>query len=267
VDDNATNLKLIRKQLTLWGCDCDEAQNGPLALEMLSKATEDKKPYDIAILDMQMPEMDGAMLGSKIKGDPQLKATPLVMLTSLGIRGDAAIMKDIGFSAYLTKPIKQAHLFKCLAAVVEEKEKNRQEKPDTFVTKHSIVEGQKGEACILVAEDNLINQKIILNFLRKFGYQAEIAVNGREAIQALSKKLYDLVLMDIQMPEMDGLQATAEIRNLSSSVISHDIPIIALTAHAMKGYREKCEQAGMNDYITKPIDPDELHAKIMHWVK
>jgi signal transduction histidine kinase/DNA-binding response OmpR family regulator len=267
VDDNATNLKLIHKQLKIWGCECDEALSGYLALEMLTKAVKEKKPYDIAILDMHMPNMDGAMLGSKIKSDPELKAIPLVMLTSLGMRGDAIKMKDIGFSAYLTKPIKQSQLFECLAAVAEDNKNNIPEKSSIFVTKHSMAEGKQGEVCILVAEDNMINQKIIANFLRKFGYQAEIVPNGREAINALSQKSYDLVLMDIQMPEMDGMQATAEIRALNSAVFRHDIPIIALTAHAMKGYREQCEQAGMNDYVTKPIDPDLLHEKIRHWIK
>ena len=267
VDDNATNLELIHKQLNSWGCECDQALSGYLALEMLKKAVKEKKSYDIAILDMHMPNMDGAVLGSKIKRDPELKAIPLVMLTSLGMRGDAVKMKDIGFSAYLTKPVKQSQLFECLATVVKDNKSEIREKSNILVTKHSLAEGQKGGACILVAEDNMINRKIIANFLRKFGYRSEIVPNGREAIQALSQKEYDLVLMDIQMPEMDGMQATTEIRALNSGVLRHDIPIIALTAHAMKGYREQCEQVGMNDYVTKPIDPDLLHQKVRHWIK
>jgi len=267
VDDNATNRKIVRGQLKFWGCNCDEAIDGVAALEELNRAAKDGNPYDIAILDMLMPGMDGAELGSKIKSNPKLKSTILVMLTSIGMRGDAARMKEIGFEAYLTKPIKQSSFFDCLVSVAGEKKIEKTMGNSSIITKHSMNESQKRKVNILVAEDNLINQKVISRIIKKMGYQVDIACNGIEAIEALSKTAYDLVFMDIQMPAMDGFEATKEIRNKKSKVINHDIPIIALTANAMKGDQEKCEKAGMNDYASKPIKPDIILKKIEKWTK
>ena len=264
VDDNATNRKVIRKQLTFWGFMCDEAYSGSRALEMMQAAAARKQPYEIAIVDMQMPIMDGAMLGEKIKNDPSLKHTYLLMLTSLGRPGDASRMKEIGFSICLTKPVKQVHLLASLNSAAGEVEEK------SMTGRAAGKENDAGDEAhdnvrILVAEDHKINQKVIFHILSGNGYRVDIVSSGREAIEALAKTDYHIVLMDIQMPEMDGLQATTRIRDRQSRVMNPQVPIIALTAHAMKGDREKFERAGMNDYISKPVDPKDLIEKIKMW--
>jgi signal transduction histidine kinase/DNA-binding response OmpR family regulator len=266
VDDNRTNRMILKYQLTMWDCRFDEAENGHVALDKMRNALADKDPFHIAIVDMLMPRMDGKTLGQLIKKDDQLKATKLILLTSVGMRGDAAEMRTIGFSAYLTKPIKQSQLFDCLVAVSDsDKQIPNAVTGPPLTTKHSINEANNQSIRILVAEDNKINQLVVLNILNKFGYPAETVANGQEAIKALEMIPYDLVLMDVQMPEMDGLEATRIIRDASSLVLNHHVPIIALTAHAMKGDREKCKNAGMDDYAPKPIDPMILLKKIKKW--
>ncbi|MEJ2104950.1 MAG: response regulator, partial [Ignavibacteriaceae bacterium] len=214
----------------------------------------------------QTPEMDGETLGQKIKQDPDLKNTKLVLLTSMGKRGDAKRIEEIGFAAYLTKPVKQSQLYDCLTTVFSRKIEELNNQTATIVTRHSIAEDKKRKHRILLAEDNIINQQVAMNILRKFGYNADVVNNGKEALRALEIMPYDLVLMDCQMPEMDGYKATGEIRNLTSKVLDHKIPVIAMTAHAMKGDREKCMEAGMDDYICKPINPQELLDIIEKWI-
>ncbi|MDY6989793.1 MAG: response regulator [Thermodesulfobacteriota bacterium] len=265
VDDNATNRLVLREQLRSWDCDYDEAQGGGVALEKLREAVAERRPFEIAILDMQMPEMDGETLGRKIKEDPDLEGTILVMLTSVVEPGGPARTKEIGFAAYLTKPVKQSELFDCLTTVVGKKAAGRDTAGEALVTRRSIADDRKRRIRILVAEDNMVNQKVALNLLEKFGYRADAVANGQEAIKALETVPYDLVLMDVQMPEMDGLEATARIRSPQSAVRNHRIPIVAVTAHAMKGDRERCLEAGMDDYTPKPIKPDELLEKIERW--
>jgi CheY-like chemotaxis protein/HPt (histidine-containing phosphotransfer) domain-containing protein len=267
VDDNATNRHVMKEQLRSWDCRFDEAIHGEQALYKLRQSVADGDPFGIAIIDMLMPFMDGEALGRRIKEDRGLKNTILVLLTSIGQRGDAARMKEIGFAAYLTKPIRRSQLYDCLLMVLGKKTEEG-ERPTSvpIVTKHSIAEDQKRKIRILLAEDNMINQKVVLNILKNFGYLADTVTNGQEAVQALEMVHYDLVLMDVQMPKMDGLEASAQIRNPKSPVSNHDIPIVAITAHAMIGDREKCLKAGMNDYISKPIDPKELLEKLEKWL-
>jgi len=265
VDDNATNRLVLREQLRSWHCHYDEAQGGAVALDKLREAVAEGRPFEIAILDVQMPEMDGETLGRKIKEDPDLEGTILVMLTSVVEPGGAARTKEIGFAAYLTKPVKGSELFDCLTTVVGRKAAGKDTSGETLVTRHSVAEDQKRKIRILVAEDNMINQKVALNLLKKFGYRADAVANGQEAIKALETVPYDLVLMDVQMPEMDGLEATALIRSPQSTVCNHEIPIVAVTAHAMKGDREQCLEAGMDDYTPKPIEPADLLEKIKRW--
>jgi len=214
-----------------------------------------------------MPEMVGEALGRAFKADQGLKDTALDMVTSWGQRGDAVRMKEIGFSAYLTKPIKQSQLFDCLVMVLgkppdgtEEGEKPR------LVTRHTLAEARH-EARILLVEDNVVNQKFALLLLEKSGYRADAVGNGKEAVKALETDAYDLVLMDVQMPEMDGYEATEVIRDPQSKVRNHDVPIIALTAHAMKGDRERCIEAGMDDYISKPIRAQNLAVVIERFLR
>ncbi|MDH3839150.1 MAG: response regulator [Desulfobacteraceae bacterium] len=289
VDDNVINRQVYREQLKSWGCRYGEASSGPQAIDELRRARETRDPFEIAIIDMQMPEMDGEELGRSIKQDPDLADTILIMVSSMGTRGDVARLKKIGFGAYLTKPIKQSQLYDCLATTAKIWKEKKQPQDTTIVTRHSLADNKKQGIRILLAEDDATNQKVALHILKKFGYRADAAGNGQEVLQALEKIPYDIVLMDIQMPLMDGYTATRRIRelehkaqqvklnkndskDLSGSEIqplarSGRIPIIAMTAHAMKGDREKCIAAGMDDYTPKPINPDELFEKIEKWTR
>jgi PAS domain S-box-containing protein len=266
VDDNATNRFLLREQLKSWECRYEEASSGEQALEELSHALSDKDPFEIAIIDMHMPEMDGETLGQKIKQDPDLKSTTLIMMTSLGRRGDAKRLEEIGFAAYLTKPVKQSKLYDCLATVSGMQKEVAKERPVEIVTRHSLSEDQKRRVCILLAEDNVVNQKVALLVLEKLGYSADAVANGKEAIKALEMIPYDIVLMDCQMPEMDGYEATGEIRNPNSEVLDHKVPVVALTANAMQSDREKCLKAGMDDFLSKPFKPQELSDMLEKWI-
>jgi len=258
VDDNATNRELLSAYLESWGCQFHAASGAQEALCMLRQAVDTGKPFDLVILDHMMPEMDGEALGRAIKTDPALKETVLVMLTSWGRRGDAARMKEIGFSAYLTKPVKHSQLFDCLVTVLgEEPGRAKEDKKPPLVTRHSLAEAKR-RVRILLVEDNIVNQKLATRLLEKMGYRSDAVGNGREAVEALEMAPYDVVLMDVQMPEMDGYEATRLIRDPQSKVRNHHVPIIAMTANAMKGDRERCLGAGMDDYISKPIQPQKL---------
>ncbi len=256
VDDTATNRVILREQLKSWRCRPDEAPDAGTALALLRAAQDD--PYKIAILDMQMPEIDGETLGRQIRQDPAFNDMHLVMLTSVGLRGDAARLQQAGFDAYLTKPIRQSRLYDCLLGVVNNVRTQQEPSTRSIITQYSVADDRKRHLQILLAEDNPTNQLVAIKVLEKLGYRADVANNGLEAIKALEAADYDLVFMDVQMPEMDGYEATKRIRNHQSAVRNHDIPIIAMTAHAMKGDREKCLAAGMSDYISKPIDPQEI---------
>ena len=282
VDDNATNRHVLREQLKSWGCRFNEASSGEEALRKMRQGFDDNRPFYLAILDMQMPGMDGEALGRKIKQDPDLKNTILVLMTSRGKRGDAKRLEKIGFVGYLTKPVKQSQLYDCLVTVSGLRNETALEQPMSIFTRHTICEKQQRTARILLAEDNITNQKVALNTLNKFGYSADVVKNGKEAVEALKKIPYDIVLMDCQMPEMDGYAATDEIRkwekmlkdgsadgsdsNLEPASRSKRVPIIAMTAHALKGDREKCLNAGMDDYIAKPIHPKKLCDVVEKWL-
>jgi PAS domain S-box-containing protein len=261
VDDNLVNRRVLAGMLNTWHCLHEEVRDGFLAIKRLHQAVAEDRPFQIAILDMSMPEIDGEVLGKAIKEDPVTQGTQLVMMTSLGKRGDAARLEKTGFAAYLTKPVKQSQLYDCLMAVI-----NRREvegiPSHPIITRHSLREDRKMKSRVLVVEDNDVNQMIALKLLEKMGYRADAVGNGLEAIKALEAIPYSLVLMDIQMPEMDGITATRHIRGHGSTAREPNVPIIAMTAHAMKGDREKCLEAGMNDYVAKPVQPRELAAAI-----
>jgi len=263
VDDNATNRRILQTYLSAWGCRSAEATCADEATAALRTADDEGDPFRIALLDSRMSGMDGETLGRKIKADPQLSDVHLVMLTSAARRGDARRMHEAGFAAYLTKPVKQSQLLDCLRTVAGKSEGSNWAHSEAIVTRHSITEDRKRRVRILLAEDNIMNQKVALYILKaKLGYRADAVANGAEAVESLSRQHYDLVLMDCQMPIMDGYQATHAIRDPSSSVLNHDIVIIAMTANAMKGDREQCLQAGMDDYITKPINVQKLFEAI-----
>jgi CheY-like chemotaxis protein len=191
----------------------------------------------------------------------------MVMLTSLGFPGEAKHFAEIGFAAYLTKPVKSSQLYDCLATVMGGRKKEALASPSPLVTRHSLEEDKRRRFRILLAEDNLVNQKVATAILKKLGYRADIVGNGREAIAALTKTPYHIVLMDCQMPDMDGYAATAEIRRPDSGVLDHQVPVVAMTAHAMKGDREKCIAAGMDDYLAKPIQPQALSTMLDRYLK
>jgi two-component system sensor histidine kinase/response regulator len=207
--------------------------------------------------------MDGFELARTIKSDPAIAATRLIMLTSSGIRGDSARAHAAGVAAYLTKPIRQSQLFDCLTMVVS---KSSSLAPTTtLVTRHTLREAKHmSDKLILLAEDNIVNQKVAVRQLQKLGYRADAVANGHEAIEALSRIAYDLVLMDCQMPEMDGYEASAEIRRIEGT--RRHTPIIAMTAHALNGDREKSLAAGMDDHITKPVNPEQLSRVLGHFL-
>ena len=260
VDDNATNRKILTHQLGSWGVISQEAESGLQALELLRSAAAEGVAYDLAVLDLMMPEMDGFETARAIKSDPKLAGVQLVMLTSFGARGHGPTAGDAGVAAYLTKPVRQSQLFDSLVNVIAgavPTEVGFKAEASNLLTKHSLSETKMRAAkIILLAEDNIVNQKVAIRQLHKLGYRADAVANGREVIEALSRIPYDLVLMDCQMPEMDGYEATAEIR-MSEPQGKHT-PIVAMTANALTGDREKCIAAGMDEYITKPVQSEEL---------
>ena len=268
VDDNATNRTILNKTLVSFGCFPEEVSNGEEALSLLRRSAKENRVFDAVLLDHQMPGMDGGYVARAIQADSRLKDLRLLILTSVGQRGDARKFKDLGCSAYLTKPVRQSQLLDALAeALVEvaDPEKGAEEKPSRpdIITRHSLGEGVARGARILLAEDNMVNQKVAMKILEKGGHRIDAVGNGREALEALKGVQYDIVLMDVQMPEMDGYTATRQIRNLQSAV--RNIPVIAMTAHAMKGDREKCLAAGMDDYTTKPVKPKDLLETVQRW--
>ena len=264
VDDNATNREVLLARLASWSARPAEAPDGPAALQALYAAQEAGDPFRAAILDMQMPGMDGAALGRSIKTDGKLKGIRLVMMTSVGRRGDARKMAEIGFAAYLTKPVRQSDLFDSLAAVLAGETVLKEPLP--LVTRHTVREMRRRGVRILLVEDNVTNRQVAEGILKRLGLQADAAVNGREALERLTAAEYSLVLMDVQMPEMDGLAATRAIRAGEAGERARTIPIIAMTAHAMRGDREKCIAAGMDDYIAKPVTPGLLGERVEKWL-
>ncbi|MFO7534390.1 MAG: response regulator [Kiritimatiellia bacterium] len=264
VDDNATNREVVRAQLLSWGTRPEEAPDGPTALRMLRLAHEAGDPFQAAVLDMQMPIMDGIALARTIKEDGALKDTHLVLLTSMGQQGEPRKMKELGFSAVLTKPARQSDVFDSLAAVLAGQGIRQAARPVSI--QPMINEKRRGGARILLAEDNITNQQVALGILKKLGFHADAVANGAEAVKSLEALPYDLVLMDVQMPEMDGFEATRHIRSPLSAVLNHQVPIIAMTAHAMQGDRERCTEAGMDDYVPKPVDPRALALVLVKWL-
>ncbi len=259
VDDNHTNRCIFRAYLESWRCRVDEAASAGEAMKKLHDAIDEGNPFQIALLDRCMPKVDGESLCKEIKACPQLKDLFLVILTSVGMRGDDEYFKRLGFAAYLLKPVKQSQLLECFRIITGKTAGVGKDAPGQIVTRYSISEDHKRRLRILVAEDNVINQKVVMRILeKKLGYTADVVNNGKEAIESLERLDYNLVLMDCQMPEVDGYEATRIIRNENSSVRNHNIPIIAMTANAMNGDREKCLDTGMNDYVTKPVSMQVL---------
>jgi CheY-like chemotaxis protein/HPt (histidine-containing phosphotransfer) domain-containing protein len=269
VDDSETNRKVMAGMLDSWGCRHREVEGAKQALVALREAVAEGDPYRVAVLDMCMPEIDGEELAIEIKADPELAATGLVMMTSVGARGDAARMEKAGFSAYLVKPVRQSHFYDCLAAVVGPEGKGEvghPAAPGRIITRHTLAERARRRSRILLAEDNLVNQKVALKALEKLGFAADVANDGAQALQATREKRYDLILMDVQMPVMDGMEATRQIRDPHSGTQNPQVIIVALTAHAMAGDKQRCLDNGMDDYLPKPIKAAELQEMISRWM-
>lgn len=270
VDDSETNRKVMAGMLDSWGCRHTEVCGAKEALAALRQAVAEGDPYRVAVLDMCMPDIDGEELARQIKADPALAATSLVMMTSVGARGDAARMEKVGFAAYLVKPVRQSHFYDCLAAVVgpaaEAGGQPSRSQSRRIITRHTLAERARRRSRILLAEDNLVNQKVALKALEKLGFTADVASDGAKAVQATREKHYDLILMDVQMPVMDGMEATRHIRDPQSGSLNPNVVIVALTAHAMAGDRERCLENGMDDYLAKPIKAAELHEVIGKWL-
>jgi len=289
VDDNATNRAILHHQCASWGMVNADAADGAQALVELRAAVARQQPYDLAILDMHMPAMDGLALARTIKADPTIASVRLVMLTSVGIYGDAQEARRAGLLAYLSKPVRQAELYRCLVTVLERSEDSVSEPSPQAPA--LMVSSTQYAARVLVVEDNPVNQEVTRRMAERLGCRVEVASNGREALSALTQAVYDLVLMDCQMPEMDGFEATAAIRArearqegqgekragkdpgglVDASVVSPQpssarLPIIALTAHAMAGDREQCLSAGMDDYLSKPFSQEQLNAIFFRWL-
>ena len=269
VDDNATSREILTTRLASWGMRPSEAQDAPGALQALYRALDEKDPFRVVVIDLQMPGMDGEALGRAIRADNRLADTRMVLLTSLGRRGDARLFQEIGFAGYLTKPARHEELRSVLSLALRERDEVAA-MPRPIATRHTAHEalnlfaGRK--ARILLVEDNITNQQVALGILKKLGLQADTVANGAEAVKSLETIPYDLVFMDVQMPVMDGLMATRVIRDPQSAVRNHQLPIIAMTAHAMQSDREKCVEAGMNDYVSKPVSPQSLAEVLEKWL-
>ncbi|MDP6605211.1 MAG: response regulator [Dehalococcoidia bacterium] len=263
VDDNATNRTLLTQQLGAAGMQVEAQIGGEAALAHLAAAHEAGVAYPIAVLDMMMPGMDGLELGRRLRQAPAFANGALILLTSSGQRGQAAEARAAGFAGYLTKPVRRRQLLACVQTVLAQVTTT----PDApLVTRHDLAEHEsQAKSRILVAEDNVVNQKVIVLTLERLGYRADVVANGRDAVDALSARTYDVVLMDCQMPEMDGFQATAEIRRQEAPGIH--TPIVALTANAMAGDRDGCLEAGMDDYLSKPLRVPDLQRVLERFLR
>ena len=275
VDDHATNRKVLEQYLHGRGVTYESVENGVHALQCLHDAAVRQTPFDLAILDMQMPEMDGLELARRIKADRTISATRLVLLTSVGQRGDAKAAQDAGLDAYLTKPIRQSLVFECLGLVLGHTPgtaRTVDQPTASIITQHTVAEVMmQSRPLVLVVEDNPVNQKVAANMIEKLGYRVNVAANGREAVESLARIPYALVFMDCQMPEMDGFEATRIIRAQEATLQqasgqSVHLPIIAMTANAMKEDREQCLAVGMDDFLSKPVTSKPLAAVLNRWL-
>jgi two-component system, sensor histidine kinase and response regulator len=268
VDDNTTNRQILRHQLLSWNMHPESAAGGEQALSMMREAASTGKPYTLALLDFQMPEMDGLELAHAIKSDPVISATRAVMLTSHGQLLRPAELQKFGIDSCVIKPVKQSRLFDCITDAVNRAADQTSLPKNVALSAASIPLGTPtalAKIRILLAEDNKTNQIVAMAQLNKLGYTAEAVTNGLEVVKALEQVSYDVILMDCQMPEMDGYETTRTIRKLEQALDGPchwkaPIYIIAITAHAMPGEREKCLAAGMNDYLTKPVRTPDLKA-------
>ena len=262
VDDHAINRLVLTEMLRSWGCRPEEAADARGAMEKLRAAADSLDPYGVALLDMCMPEENGESLGKRIKADPALRSTKMVMISSLGAGRNSEELAAIGFEGSLAKPVRQGRLHALLAAIAGDGAAHTGGRPETGPKSKKMTHHGR----ILLAEDNITNQLVAVKILEKLGHRVDVAANGLETIEALRNIPYDLILMDCQMPEMDGYEATGRIRSGDAGRDHRSIPIIAMTARAMQGDREKCLEAGMDDYLPKPVSASALIDVLDKWL-
>ncbi|MCP4110810.1 MAG: response regulator [Desulfobacteraceae bacterium] len=246
-DDNASNRRILEETLAYRGMAVIGVENGPEAIRAVEYALEEKKNFPLALIDVNMPDMDGFEVAGKIKANPGLASTTIIMLASTGERGDAARCRSLGLAGYLSKPVKESELMEAVKTALGSPSSGG----TRLITRHSLREKRR-QLRILLAEDNEFNQRMVEALLKQRGHSVVITDNGKKALEILEKEKFDLVLMDVQMPEMDGLEATAHIRKKEQGTGTH-IPIVAMTAHAMKGDQKRFLDAGMDGYIAKPL--------------
>lgn len=261
-DNSDANCKILQYQLESWQMHVDTVSHAETALATLRQAIARGEPYELAIVDMQEADIDGEMLVRQIKADPQLDSIKLIMMTSLNQTREIKRMQALGFSSHLVKPVKQSRLFDCLIEVLFP-DRQYLTARDRNSNSSRQLSARQSKLKILLAEDNIVNQKVAINQLKNLGYEADIAANGREVLDSIARIQYDLILMDCQMPELDGYATTRKIRQLDSP--NKNLAIVAMTANAMKEDREKCLENGMNDYLSKPVRKEELAAKLAYW--
>ena len=269
VDDHRASRQDVEAQLGRWGLDTVAVPDASRALMLLRSSAAQGAPFDVALIDMHMPGTDGMQLGRDIKADPGVAPTRLILLTSIGTRGQARDAQEAGFEAFLTKPLRQSALHDCLVTLLGRSDAESEHVPTTvapaLITRHTLAEARSARrARVLVAEDHPVNQLVAVGLLERFGYRADVVSNGREAVEAVNRSRYDLVLMDCQMPEMDGFEATRRIRQ--SEPRGRRLPILALTADATQHGQEECMGCGMDDYVTKPIDRAQLREALLRWL-
>ncbi|MCE3224574.1 MAG: putative Histidine kinase [Nitrospira sp.] len=268
VDSNRTAVHALHQQLVPYGMDCAAATNGPQACEMARAAAANQRPFDLALIELHLPDMDGFETARRLKDDPLLAAIRVVILTTVGRRGDGPTTQAAGIDAYLTKPLRHAQLLDCLCRLVNGAPAVRASEhvsTTSLITRPRPAEAHTSRVTrVLVAEDNPVNQKVASKMLEKLGCLVDVVANGKEAVAAHERAPYPLIFMDCQMPEMDGFEATALIRTMEGA--STHTPIVAMTANAMKGDRETCLAAGMDDYVAKPIRPKDLQTVLDVWL-
>jgi CheY-like chemotaxis protein len=263
VDDNATNRAVVGAVLKSWGCRLGHAADGDSALATLRKAARLAHPFEVALLDMEMPGLDGKELGRHIAADPQLTRTALLLMASPNRGPKNAAPEEHGFAGGIKKPVMESPLRNALSVALGKKKAMTE--PDAGNCLKPLASARAG-ARILVAEDIASNRDVALAILTKLGYHTDLVTNGAEALAAVRSSLYDLVLMDCEMPEMDGYEATRRIRKQETLVGNVRLPIIALTAHAISGDQAKCMESGMDDYLCKPIEPRQLAEALAKWL-
>ncbi|MCP4022685.1 MAG: response regulator, partial [Desulfobacteraceae bacterium] len=264
VDDVKTNRNILTKYFTSWGSMAISASSGHHALSILDQMERKNEKIDIIFTDFQMPTMDGFELTKQIKNIRYYKKTPVIVLTSVGMLGDGKKCKEIGIDGYLTKPVRQGEL-KNFAGFVLGMSKIPKAMEKNLVTRHTLNEAKINDIHVLLVEDYETNQKLAVKQLENAGFEVKLAEHGQKAVEYFLKGEFDIILMDIQMPVMDGYKATSRIREIEDP--DNKTPIIAMTAHAIQGYRDQCIKAGMDDYITKPLRKAKLLAMIYKWVK